>query len=622
MGEMRAFLVALSLVLLPGWAFLGISNIWKLYRPLQRWMVAFGLSVAFYPLLFYWARLLPSIQLGTRKLLLVLFIFALLIIWKFRKNWKEQIHFESSELIALLLMVVVLFTRMWQIHIYPYPAWSDSLHHTLLTQLTAQYGRLPNSLEPYEPVSLNMYHLGLYAFTAPIMLLGRVSATTALLVGAQLLNALNVCGIYLILDRIINRKGAIFGVLFAGLLSFQPAWYFNWGRFTQVSSQMLLPVAWAITLDTLNNAEKGQNRFNLWYVFAASVLNAGVFLMHFRVAGLYLPLLLITAVEKLFFNNQNRNKLALVFTLLGIGMVSLFFISSSIASALNVYFHAFSTPSAKTIETDTSRMLYFGYDLPTLFVIGLRKWTFIGLVLAILIGWVWRSKLVIEQTVWLGCLFAIGNFYLLPIPYLAFINFTGIMIMFYLPAALIFGSIVGLAFEKLKFLTTISSHVLVILLLTITSLSAQVRVTAIEGFRFFMTPQDEEAMEWIKKNVPKDAVFAIDTYLWLGNSPHGIDAGYWIPYYTGRRTTTGTMLFALGNRDYTAKVRKWSYMVSELQQNPKIAQSLCEQGVSYLYLGAKRDRLLGVFDPGTIISEFKDRIVFTKNGATIFKLCP
>jgi len=345
MGEIRAFLVALSLVLLPGWAFLGISNIWKLYRPLQRWMVAFGLSVAFYPLLFYWARLLPSLQLGTRKLLLVLFIFALLIFWKFRKNWKEQIHFESSELIALLLMVVVLFTRMWQVHIYPYPAWSDSLHHTLLTQLTAQYGRLPNSLEPYEPVSLNMYHLGLYAFTAPIMLLGKVSATTALLVGAQLLNALNVCGIYLILDRIINRKGAIFGVLFAGLLSFQPAWYFNWGRFTQVSSQMLLPVAWAITLDTLNMPRK--DKIGLFMVcICRKRSKCWGLLMHFRVAGLYLPLLLITAVEKLFFNNQNRNKLALVFTLLGIGMVSLFFISSSIASALSVYFHAFSTPSA------------------------------------------------------------------------------------------------------------------------------------------------------------------------------------------------------------------------------------------------------------------------------------
>lgn len=50
------------------------------------------------------------------------------------------------------------------------------------------------------------------------------------------------------------------------------------------------------------------------------------------------------------------------------------------------------------------------------------------------------------------------------------------------------------------------------------SISAQVRVTAIEGFRFFMTPQDEEAMNWIKENTPKDAIFAIDTYLWLGYS--------------------------------------------------------------------------------------------------------
>jgi len=55
-------------LLLPGWAILTINETWKNWATLQRWIIAIGLSMAFYPVLFYWSRtLLPSLQIGPNK---------------------------------------------------------------------------------------------------------------------------------------------------------------------------------------------------------------------------------------------------------------------------------------------------------------------------------------------------------------------------------------------------------------------------------------------------------------------------------------------------------------------------------------------------------------------------
>lgn len=616
-----ATIIAFALLSLPGWALLGVSKTWKLYSPLQRWLLAFGLGLSVFPILFYVARFLPQFRIGINKLIVLLILALLLIIVSFKKNWKEQIQLDALEWIALALFLIVLFTRLWVVHLYPYPAWSDSLHHVLLTQLTAQNGRLPYTLEPYEPAGLSMYHLGLYAFTGSIMILARVPATTALLVGAQLLNALNVSGIYLILDRFVNRGAAIFGMLFVGLLSFQPAWYFNWGRFTQLSSQMLLPIAWLLTIETLHSSKEVKKHQLFWGVIFSGLTTASLFLLHFRVAGLYLPLLLISTIVELVVSIKSKYLWKMVGVLVLIGTLSLTLISPVLRDALFTYL---GQSSGATVVPESNVLSYFTYLPDTIFAIGLRRWVIYLLLAASFMGLFWKDRLVIEQGIWMVCLWAIGHFYLLPIRGLAFINYTGIMIMFYIPVAIILGSVVGRIWDKLKgdkLYQSLRTWLFLVFLVTV-SISAQIRVTAIEGFRFFMTPQDEEAMNWIKENTPEEAIFAVDTYLWMGYSPHGVDAGYWIPYYTGRRTTTGTMMYPQANEDYVTQVRNWGILVSKIQDDESVLRELCKQGVQYLYIGAKRDRLFGSFDPGIMISKYSKYIIFSKNGATIFRLCP
>jgi hypothetical protein len=279
--EVRLVLVILCLLLLPGWAFLASSGLWRRFSTLVRWIVAVSLSVAFFPVLYYLARaLLPHLRIGANKLILLLVLCAGLILFFLRKDWKAQFSFDRWEIAAIAVFGMTLFSRLWVAHLQPYPAWSDSLHHTYLTLLTATNGQLPFTLEPYEPTPLNMYHLGLYALTAPTMLLTNAPAHSALLWMAQFLNALCGLGVYWTVDRLAGRRGALLAAAVVGLLSFQPAWFVNWGRFTQVASQTILLPALLLSWQALRawREEWPHKRLEiLSLLLAAGVLSAGVY---------------------------------------------------------------------------------------------------------------------------------------------------------------------------------------------------------------------------------------------------------------------------------------------------------------------------------------------------------
>ena len=95
--------IALAAVLtLPGWFFLTFGEAWREWRGLQRWIVAIGLSIAFYPALFYWLRwTLPSWTMGPYKMSLLLAGFAATTGWRLRRQWRELFTFDTLEWLAL-----------------------------------------------------------------------------------------------------------------------------------------------------------------------------------------------------------------------------------------------------------------------------------------------------------------------------------------------------------------------------------------------------------------------------------------------------------------------------------------------------------------------------------------
>jgi hypothetical protein len=586
----------IAMFILPGWAILTINSLWRQWATLQRWCLAIVISVACYPVLFYGLRaVLPAFTLGPYKMTALLVICAAVIVWRLRHTWREQFRFDALEWVAIAIVGMTVFSRFWIIRNEPYPAWTDSLHHAILTQLTAVQGGLPYDMQPYFPIPLGEYHLGLYALSATVEWLAQVPAHVALLGTAQLLNGLCGLGVYLVLDRKAGRVAALVGAAIAGLFSPLPNFYVNWGRFTQLSSATVLLTAWLITWEVIRSwkARLPGNRPRLaTMTLMASLLNAAVFLFHFRMAGFYLPLIAITLIYELL---RERNRISLLGTLGGIvavGAISFLCVLPALLPAMSEYLRHQTTTSQQAIgltSDDLGQIRSTYYEMP----LSIAPTLSVGapLLIAATVGSIWgvlrRRKLTILFVLWMVCLVLLGEAYLLNIPVLNLSNLSGILIMFYLPVAVVIGAAVQDMFSLVS--QDQQPYVLragVASLLATGFVCSFYRGEDIQPSRYFAGPADEHAMAWIQANTPPNAVFAINSLFWMPGLPHGTDAGYWIPYFTGRQTTTSCMIMGLASPEYVRHILEMSRTVRQLVEGRVTPAQLRKQGIDYIFVGA------------------------------------
>ncbi|HET7376510.1 MAG TPA: hypothetical protein VFK30_07370, partial [Anaerolineae bacterium] len=615
----------------PGWALLSLIPIWRDWNRLQRWCLAIGLSVAIFPVAFYGLRfVLPSFTLGPWKMSAFLAGCVVIVVWRLRGTWREQFAFDRWDWVAIGILGMTLFTRVWIVQDLPFPAWSDGMQHTVLTQLTAVKGQLPYTMDPYFPIPLGQYHMGLYALSSTVEWLANVPANIALLYTAQILNGLCVIGVFVVLDRLGGRLGAIVGATVVGLVSFQPAFYVNWGRFTQIAAQTILLVAWLVTWHTLrvwrqSKARNSPRSVMIWYAVLASVLNAAVFLLHFRVAAFYLPLLAIAAVWEFYEAFKERQVRAIIGGLLAIGVMALLFISPAVWEALRIYVQSRAGPT--TVSTATpeeiakARDAYFAFPIQTWPGLAAPIWLMVSAIISAVFATIRRNKLALVIIVWTALVLSIGEAYLLNVPLLAVTNLGAVLIMLYLPISLALG--VGVE-ELLRWTRGAWRGRAVSFTMAMVSVAAFVgshtAVMQVEPYRYVVTEADMTAMAWINGHTPTDAWFAVNTTFWTPDAPMGTDAGYWIPYFTQRSTTASSNLFSLGSKEYADRIRHMSQAAADLATNNAALDTLRELGVTYIYIGAK-----GNFDgPGLVPKKIRQvsgiDVVYQQNGVTILRI--
>ncbi len=581
--EFKNLIILFLMFSIPGWFLLSFTGFWKKWTALQRWITSIGIGISFYPVLFYFSRLLiPDLKIGLNKVLFLGLLFLTFIVIKEFKNFKLHFQFDTYELIAIGIIFLTLLTRILILRTHPFPAWTDSLHHTLLTKLVAMNGQLPYTLEPFETVKLSMYHLGLYAITGTFTFLTSLPAHTSLLWVSQLFSGLCGIGIYLFLDKYVDRKAAIIGLIVSGLFSFQPNWYFNWGRFTQLSAQTLMIIAFVLNIESINHYLISRSKSEkLSSILFASLLNAGVFLMHFRVAIFYFGLIFVFILFEIIKAIQSKKLFRLLILIISIAVLSIIFISPSIFQALSKYLEI------KPMEINPNKNLdfnYYQFALSSYFTLGLHKWMVVLTMIFLIIGLLRKNKWQIKLFIWVLGIIGIGYLYLLRIPFLMVTNLGAILIMLYIPSALI----IGIGFGELEKLIPKNAlkNKLFAGFLILAIFFSFVRLYDLEESRFFLSNDDVEAMNWINENLPLNTKIGVRTMFWLENSPHGIDGGFWIPYFTGRKTTTGTMLFSLGPKDYVNEVNRDSKLMVDLFNNQNFdehLQEICESKIEYIY---------------------------------------
>jgi hypothetical protein len=626
---LKTLFVILALILIPGWGIISIANYWRKWNTLQRWFLASAVSIAFWTILFYSTRFVfPSLRLGINKIVVILFFFIAIIVINLRKNWKEQFAFgDKAEIIAGILLLT-LSTRLIIAYQYPYLVLGDPLHHTILTNIVATTGKLPYTMLPFDSADLNHYHLGLYTMTGPLQMLAGIQPDQALLWFSQFLNGLCGVGVFLFLDRKVSRQAGIIGMVSAGLFSVIPSWLINWGRFTQVAGQTILLPAVLITWEALGSTVDGEKIWSkriITGLILAGVLNAGVCLIHFQVALFMLPLILIICLLEVIKSVRKRvGTRNLVSRILLIGIITAVIILPTLISGLKAYVDKRTVSATPSTERKllTDQPYYNIVNDTTVELLKKSSPYLLMGITGILAGFRTRKDRLLSAILltWILCLISISQLYRLNNNLLAFTNLSTIILTLYLPLSIGAGILWNVLFEESEFHGKgLLYRVAIVSLLIIGVITYHFRLNDFESHRALMTDADREAMEWIKTNTNRDAVFGVNSNFLNPTMPFGTDAGYWLPVYAERQTSALTLLSQLSN-DYQFSLER-AKTILRFYETGDITP-LCEYGIDYLYSGVQDP--LGSKDLANqpeLLDNENLELVYDQMGVQIFRIC-
>jgi len=273
-------------------------------------------------------------------------------------------------------------------------------------------------------------------------------------------------------------------------------------------------------------------------------------------------------------------------------------------------------------EFNEAAKAYYATPIESLFTITTTPLLAIAAGMAILISILTRNKLGILSIFWMSALVTIGNFYRLGIAQLAFTNLGAIAMMFYLPISIIIGATVEEILHQIPAARRQSAiRVAITITVILGILGGYQRVVEKDEYRYFVTEADLIAMNWIRENTPHNAIFAVNTIMWMPTIPHGTDGGYWIPYFTSRQTTAGTMLSGLGPKNYQDQLVRQSLAAERLVTEPDAVEELCGLGVDFVYIGPMGDFSNSGLNPQLLLQDQNADLIYKQKGVYIFKLC-
>jgi hypothetical protein len=600
--DFGTILVAGLLFLLPGLALL----VWLLPELDEDWFawlsLSAGLSLATFPLLLLWARKMGGVRMGSFPLWAILGICILLIVWRLerRRDILGAVHYTPrghSFLLALLALCVI-GLRLWTIRGLTIPLWADSYQHTMMAQLIVDNGGLFDSWLPYAALKTFTYHYGFHTAVAFFHWLTGVDMPRAVLIVGQLLNALAAFTIYPLAVRLSrSRWVGLVAVLTAAVLSPMPGFYVNWGRYTQLAGQAILPVALWFTWEMV-----GHKRLSVGRLSLAVIAVAGLALTHYRVILFYVAILPGWWLIYFVFNRGRRTDwLNNVGRLALLGVLALLVISPWIANVMvSRLAHQQVSLAAQGDKSDFVRNVYNRFPnvrdfmpTPMLGAIGV----------GFLFGLVRKRPLAFFIGLWTASLLLLANPYLLYLPGTGIVNNFTVLISLYIPASIIVGYGTVSVAEYGRRYWRGASWALGLLLIVISLWAARKHAIMVDPAQFMLvTPTDERAMAWIRTNTPPEAKFLVNGFFAYGGSTAvGADAGWWIPLLVGRENTIPPLVYSAETPISANYLRGVNDLLAQLQagelSTPEGLALLEQNGVTHIYIGQQEGHIWNAGDP-------------------------
>ncbi|MBU0511314.1 MAG: hypothetical protein KJ638_06380, partial [Chloroflexi bacterium] len=554
-----------------------------------------GVSLAVYPLLFLFTDLV-GLHLGALYAWLPPIIGILVILWRNRARLnvntlkRFRIPLPSAADVCLIIVLALVFAvRFWVIRTLDAPMWGDSYQHTMIAQLIVDNGGLFDSWEPYAELSTLTYHFGFHTIVAIFGWLTRIPTHLATLWVGQILNGLAVLSLYPLATRIgKSRWAGTAAVAIAGLLSPMPMYYTNWGRYTQLAGQVILPAILYIVIIIVNTKTANWKLRGLSWITLG-----GLALTHYRVlifVILFFPLLIFINARK---NRISKTIVEAAWIGIGAGLLFLpWFMHVFAGTILDVLNAQLSTP-AKDVSQFTQQYNSIGNLLSYL---PMAIW----LLLPIAIGWgLWkRNREHVLLSLWSFMILLAANPNWLRFPGSGALSNFAVVIAAYLPAGIILGAASGWIARDLVKNNRIWKNVLLTTVVCAISLwGARQRLYDIHPDQHaLVTRPDTLAASWIRDNVPKEARFLVNSFFAYGDSLiAGADGGWWLPLLTGRDTTLPPLPYG-SEQGLRPNYRLW---VNELTQtwtrngitHPDTLEMLSQRGITHIYIGQQQGRV-------------------------------
>jgi len=622
LGAVWLFLPAAALFWAPGFLLL---LFWPAARcsfdGWERMALALGLSLAFIPFLLLWVTQLGGVLCAATARVLfggfgvVAVGVAIMHLWRRRSGKKGTASVAREDTGGVVLMALVLgvglVVRLLAVRDLALPAWVDSVHHVLVARIIAESGQVPVSYEPYVAVHDATYHYGFQASVAAFAWLSGRPVSQAMLLVGQVFNLAAALEVYLLARWLTRRRRAAFlAALIVALLSTMPAYYVSWGRYTQLSGLLILPVASILTIEA---ARQRDRRAAVLGVLAL----AGLISTHYRVFAFYVCFVAAWwLVELARCTRTWRVRLRELGWYVVLWLAALASLMPWILDvAADLWLRAFVRwgGGAPAVHWDFSwSYVSSGFD---------RYMLTLGL-LGAAVALAQRRSFSGVLFLWAGALFVITNPSLLGLPGEGLINNVAMLITWFMPLAIWCGFLgdellrAWLAVLKGKW-RTLCRLLAAAGLVALSVVGVSRQITVVNPNCVLALRADQEALAWIESHTPPGSRFLINARLWQAPFYMGTDGGYWITPLTQRPTTTPPALYPLGAGEDVLHIQEFDRRVETLAAAPSELWALLRgEGVDYVYVGA----LGGPLDLDALRTDPGFRLLYTGGRAHVFEV--
>lgn len=624
------FFLSILVFVIPGLVLLDL--LWPSARSLsrlERIAISIGVSIAFYPIFFLWTDLI-GIHLGAGYAWTPLILGLAYLIWINRigiikrikspgimriglRNASKEVNF-WQDLTLLVVLFLIFLVRFWVMRDLPGPMWGDSYQHTMMSQLLVDNKGLFDLWLPYAELGSFTYHFGFHSAVAIFHWISGESVLGSVLWVGQVMKGVSVFVLYplvLSFDR-KDRWGAIATVLVAGLLLRYPMFYVNWGRYTQLAGQTILPILMVYFLHLIK-----QEKTEWKLIFLGGIVVTGLALTHYRVfilAILFCAISLVLLIQK-----RIAGKKLLLLLFLSIFALVLF---------LPWLFNLWGGNLSKGTIINMRSPVVEGvnpFDFIRQLISYYPVWIWIIFILVAIFSIIKFKKNSLVIFIWSLFLILIVNPHWLRLPGDGIIDDLTVFIGFYIPLTVLLGLLVTLIINGIPILGKLSPKIYMILILMINIYGFNLQRTIVNQYKYaYLTKPDLCAIKWLGENTfPDDKILVNYEFSYGGTAITGVDAGWWIPLIAGRMTNLPPLTFTSEegiSEIYYDEIMEFAKNIASSElTDVDVIEKLTKRGYKFIYFG-KNALQTPMFYPQELMASEHFLLVYQKDQVRIFKI--